>query len=266
MEFKYSDITIILNDKEYKVHKIMLIRLPFFNAMFNNFKESNDKVIVLTDDVNSRCWEKFLTTIYNYKEIKIYDKDLCGFDEEYVEFCNYMGLKEEIDSLHDYLLLKMSNCDILENGSCYIEYIMKNRELRLHLFDFYAKRDVWWSIPDKNSPKVYRYIKRIFRLDQKSVYDDTKLIHKYKNYPLFMYYGLCFMDYNKFEYSIKDMEKELGKTKEDILKEGYNNYFKDEIEDLHKSDNKYDLNIVNYMDNINYESNSMRVILSQSSL
>ena len=81
-----------------------------------------------------------------------------------------------------------------------------------------------------------------------------------------MYYGLCFMDYNKFEYSIKDMEKELGKTKEDILKEGYNNYFRDEIEELHKLENKYDLNIVNYMDNINYESNSMRVILSQSSL
>ena len=54
MEFPDSDIMIVLNNKEYKVHKIMLRKLPYFNTMFNNFKEKNDKVIVL-DNVNVRC-------------------------------------------------------------------------------------------------------------------------------------------------------------------------------------------------------------------
>ena len=154
-----------------------------------------------------------------------------------------MGLQHEIEELHDHILYISSQYDILGSRPCYIEYIMKNRELRLHLFDYYTDYD------GLDNAK-FRYIKRIFKLDQTSAYDDTKLIHKYKNYPLFMYYGLCFMEYHNLAYNIKDVEKELCKTKVDILREGYK-YFKDEIEDLLHRENKYDLNIllVNYMDN-----------------
>ena len=247
MEFPDSDITIILNDKEYKVHKIMLRKLPYFNTMFDNFKEMNDKVIVL-DNVDVRYWEKFLNTMYNYKEIKLYEGKMNSsnkymFDEEYIQFCNYMGLKDEIDKLNSKILVRCSVCDFIEHGDIQcLEYIMKNRELRLHLFDYYNTENGSLSF---NNDRL-RQIITIFQLYKRYDSDKALLIHKYKDYPLFMYYGTCLMQHYNFKYDIKKIEKEIDK---DVLIEGYNKYFKQEVEDLcklYKEDKKnvYDLDVL----------------------
>ena len=264
MQFKDSDVTIFLNDKEYKVHKIMLRKLPYFDTMFDNFKEKNDKVIVL-DNVDVRCWEKFLNMMYSYKGIVLYNGNFGSFgstmfDEEYVEFCNSMGLKDEIDELNNKILSMCTTCDYIQYGDIsLIDYIMKNRELRINLFKYLNSPGYIYNTRDDPNRDKYQWIKKIFQLEKGYPKDKNILIHKYKemshgkrHYPLFLYYGVCFMTYHDFEFDLKKIEKEF---KSDILIEGYNKYFKEEINTLcklYKEDkkDKYDLDmlILHYMD------------------
>ena len=242
MQFKDSDISIILNDKEYKVHKIMLRKLPYFDTMFDNFKEGNDKVIVL-DNVDVRCWEKFLKTMYSYKGIVLYDGNMDIFslttlDEEYIEFCNSMGLKDEIDDLNRNILMRMKVCDYILCGDVsLIDYIMKNRELRINLLSYFDSPA--YNTRDQPNRDKCQTIKKLFQVDISSLKD--KNISIINGHPLFLYYGVCFMTYHDFEFDIK-------KINFDVF-EGYNKYFKDEIQilcKLYKEDkkNKYDLDML----------------------
>ena len=179
--------------------------------------------------------------MYNYKSMILsrFCEDKYIFDEEYVEFCNYMGIKKEIDMLDKKLISRCAYNDFLSDGNkSYIEYIMKNRDLRKHLFDY-----------RKNYDAAYNTLRTIFQLDKKFE-EHTPYIYEFINYPLFLYYGLCVMEYNNFEYDIKKIED----IKNDVLIEGYNKYFKDEIQILCKlykdTKEKYDLDmlIIHYMD------------------
>ena len=100
MEFEGADVTLIVKNKEYKVHKIMLKRANYFVNMFkNSFEESKKDVIELDLKFDIIYWEKFITSLYNYEIIDL----IHNYDEQYFQFCQYFGLKKELNFFHEKL-------------------------------------------------------------------------------------------------------------------------------------------------------------------
>ena len=71
----HSDVTIVVEDKEFKVHKsILSARSPVFEKMFQHSMEENIRNRVRIEDLDSEVVHEMLTFIYTGNAPNIKDK------------------------------------------------------------------------------------------------------------------------------------------------------------------------------------------------
>lgn len=91
---KYTDITIIVDNKKYKLHKIMLSKIPFFDKLFSSgFKEGSQKETVL--DVDRKAFEKIIDNLY-YGFFKK-PEPIPDYDYATIDTMLYLGMDEDLD-------------------------------------------------------------------------------------------------------------------------------------------------------------------------
>lgn len=105
LDSTYSDFTVIVKSKEFKVHKIVLsAHSPVFNQMFlSNMKEAADNKVEI-NDIEPCTFEKLLSFIYCGKipeDINIYAMELFVAADKVF----FIGLIMKIIYLFKYILV-----------------------------------------------------------------------------------------------------------------------------------------------------------------
>lgn len=120
MEYPFSDIIIINKEKEYKLNKIILVRNShYFEQLFLNFKEKDDKII--NTDFDKDIWEYWLNEIYNS-----YMPNHITHSTDYIVFLEYISHPLSFNKFIDNLKSRING--YLNSVEC--EYVITQRHLR----------------------------------------------------------------------------------------------------------------------------------------
>lgn len=88
---EFSDITIVVNGTKYRLHKVILSKIPFFNKLFTSgLKESYENEIAL--DVDKKAFKEIIGNLYYnfFTEPEVVD----NYDYSTIETMLYLGMDE----------------------------------------------------------------------------------------------------------------------------------------------------------------------------
>lgn len=129
-----SDFTIILPNKSYKVHKVILSKCEYFNKLFqSNMIEARTNELNLSN--TESVFDIFIDVIYNNTHISSKDETIIG---ELLDLCFYFGFEEGIKQLallvvnskHIYIELVLKYTQLLDMVDLNILYRRYNNNLR----------------------------------------------------------------------------------------------------------------------------------------
>lgn len=191
----FKNITVIVNNKYYKLHSIFLFVSDFMKKLYSgNFKEGNDFIEI--EDISNETWELFLN--YLYSDIT---KPFLKYKNKNVETLNLNDIKS-----HDLISLMVFTDKILVQtiSNQVFEYLWNK-----HIFKNFILEDKHIFEEILNNIDTNNLLSKITVLDHNQMYyDDPDFIlptfhvqtkkwnidfNIYINYPKSLYYILTLL-------------------------------------------------------------------------
>ena len=122
MEFipkKFSDIVIIVEGKEYYLHKVILNVIPYFKKLFMYDKENT---ITMEENVSRDSFEKIIRQVYT----SMFEKVVLDIEIDDLDTASYLGFENAVDETIDYVIGK-----VRESSSRRVT--VKPKELELYI-------------------------------------------------------------------------------------------------------------------------------------
>ena len=210
----FSDITIIVENTEYKLHRIMLLRLPFFKDLFlSEFSDKKANIIIL-DEINKDGFENIIFNLYKNNILPTYNK----LDQNLIDSAMFLGMNKELyrllDELEQYIQEMMDYHEAMLLGEIGRHESDKLRDRLLDMFDTFKVEKYFLLASALKIPFAKNWLpKEIIQWYGPSdeVVENYYLTHLYLSARKYLKDGtLPYRDISKFYQQYYDYEGELN--------------------------------------------------------